>query len=492
MTDFVPLKWSYITDLPEDWKETLSNPQTVAMAQTWHEQQEELRSKGAYKYFLEKLKRQWSIETGVIEGAYSLSDGATRTLIEKGIDATFIAHTDTRDEPQNVVTKILDHHQAIEGLYEFVSGDRELSLSYIKELHCVLMANQRTYQARDKLGNWVTRELPLGKWKTLENDVEHVDGGKFEFCPPIHVQQEMENLLSFHNKHINEGVPPDVQAAWLHHRFTIIHPFTDGNGRVARCLATLVLLKAFWLPLVVTRTDRDVYITALRAADIGDLRPLVDFIGLLQRKAIREAISLGEQASEEAQAFEGILTAVAQKFSQRRQADQALRTQAKKIADSLFQSTNKAIEIKADAIANAIRAESSSFNAYLTSGENESDKRKYYYKQVVEAARQYQYFANMNVYHAWSSLVIITNRRAEILISIHGIGGSESGIFGCTAIFFTKDPQDDLTQISDYEPLGNEPFEFSYTEDGSDVQRRYSRWLDNAVLKGLQKWQATV
>lgn len=51
-------------------------------------------------------------------------------------------------------------------------------------------------------------------------------------------------------------VSPEVEAAWLHHRFTQIHPFQDGNGRIARLLASLVFIKAGWFPLVVTRDDR--------------------------------------------------------------------------------------------------------------------------------------------------------------------------------------------------------------------------------------------
>ena len=56
-------------------------------------------------------------------------------------------------------------------------------------------------------------------------------------------------------------------AAWVRHRFTQIHPFQDGNGRVARLLATLVFSRAEWLPLVVRRDDRVRYLDALEAAD---------------------------------------------------------------------------------------------------------------------------------------------------------------------------------------------------------------------------------
>ena len=44
-----------------------------------------------------------------------------------------------------------------------------------------------------------------------------------------------------HRNH--HDVAPEVEAAWLHHRFTQIHPFQDGNGRIARALATLIFVK---------------------------------------------------------------------------------------------------------------------------------------------------------------------------------------------------------------------------------------------------------
>ena len=55
------------------------------------------------------------------------------------------------------------------------------------------------------------------------------------------------------------GVPVEVEAAWLHHRFTQIHPYQDGNGRVARALASLLFIKAGWFPVVVTRDDSAVH-----------------------------------------------------------------------------------------------------------------------------------------------------------------------------------------------------------------------------------------
>ena len=63
---------------------------------------------------------------------------------------------------------------------------------------------------------------------------------------------------------------PIIKASWLHHRFTQIHPYQDGNGRVARALTTLTLLQSNLLPLVIDRGLRVEYIRALEVVDAND------------------------------------------------------------------------------------------------------------------------------------------------------------------------------------------------------------------------------
>jgi Fic family protein len=70
----------------------------------------------------------------------------------------------------------------------------------------------------------------------------------------------MDELIRLHSEHAAGGVPPEVEAAWLHHRFAQIHPFSDGNGRVARAIASLVFIKAGWFLLIVKRDDWGRYI----------------------------------------------------------------------------------------------------------------------------------------------------------------------------------------------------------------------------------------
>jgi len=490
---FIPHKWSPITGLPGDWARSLVNPQTAALVQVWHEQAGELREKDLYKEFLAKLQRQWAIETGVLEGLYTISEGATTALIEKGLDAALISHEDTPDPPEQVFARIQDQHHAIMGVYQFVSGDRPLGTSYIKELHQVLTAHQDTYVGRDVLGNLVTRDLPKGEWKKLPNSVEHPDGTKFEYCPPEHVAQEVDNLITLHVEHEAANVPPDLEAAWLHHRFSLIHPFTDGNGRVARCLATLVLLRANWLPLVITRRDRANYIAALRSADQNDLRPLGDFFGMLQRKAIREALSLGEEVIHEATKIGGILAAVKEKFSKRRADQSALIKRAINTADSLHVLAKQRLEEVADEVHEVISAEAENYKACMRDAPRDTPTAKYYYHQIVQCAKALGYFANLPFYQAWAAICIRTDHQTEILFSFHGIGQETSGVLGCAAMLFTRERvRKGETIVGEPRPLTDSPFEFTYLEESADVQQRFRRWLDKCVLVGLEEWRKTV
>jgi len=81
---------------------------------------------------------------------------------------------------------------------------------------------------------------------------------------------------------------PIDAAAFLHHRFVEIHPFADGNGRVARLLANLYLIAKGYPPMVVRTEDRERYYRFLRSADAGDLVPLTNFIA----KAVDEGLTL--------------------------------------------------------------------------------------------------------------------------------------------------------------------------------------------------------
>ena len=439
------------------------------------------------------MRREWAIETGFIERLYRISEGATKTLIEQGLDAALLLHEDVDRSPDEVIAIINDQYNAIEGLYQFVSGDRELGKSYIRELHQVLTAHQPTYDAIDTLGNRVVRELPRGVWKGLPNNVGDPEGDYyFEFCPPEHVEAEIEQMLRMHREHEESGVPPDIEAAWLHHRFTLIHPFTDGNGRVARCLASLVLLKAGWFPLVVTRRDAG-YIEAIRDADRGDLKPLVDLFGSLQSRAVAKAFSLSEELDRGSKAIGSILGAVKDRFERVREEKESSKKQVLAIGDALHHVTTVRLTELAKEVTETIRDLGSDFKAYVGQAARDEKEAAFYRLQVVKTTNQLEYNPDFHAYKAWTLLTIKTEFLSEILISFHGIGREFTGVLAVAAMFYTKHMTfAPATIIGDVIPLSDDPFILTYDEAEQDVIARFRPWLEERLILGLDHWRKIV
>ncbi len=129
----------------------------------------------------------------------------------------------------------------------------------------------------------------------------------------------MDELVRVYSEHQTRGIPVEVDAAWLHHRFTQIHPFADGNGRVARALARRVLIKRGWFPVIIKRDDpQRRYIEALEKADAGDLRPLIGIFVEAQRAALIDASEVAFDVSPITSTHDAVI-AVRDRLIQKRQ-----------------------------------------------------------------------------------------------------------------------------------------------------------------------------
>ena len=86
---------------------------------------------------------------------------------------------------------------------------------------------------------------------------------------------------------------PLALAAMAHHKLVAIHPFIDGNGRTARLLMNLVLMRAGYPPAIIARVNRQQYYRVLAQADGGNPAPLVNFVG----RAVERSLTLYLEAS---------------------------------------------------------------------------------------------------------------------------------------------------------------------------------------------------
>ncbi|MEZ0327347.1 MAG: Fic family protein [Fimbriimonas sp.] len=278
-----------ILDLPGGWPE-MGSPELRRIEREWPAKR--AAYSGALSVFTEQLHREWAIETGVIEDLYDIERGVTQTLIEQGFSDSILSPGSTNRDPSFVLNLLNDQKSALEGLFDFVANRRPLSTSYIKELHAAMTRSQATVTSRDLAGNLVESPMLHGEWKRLPNYPRR-NGTQFIYAPPEHTASEMERLVAMHLDH--KEVPAEVASAWLHHRFTQIHPFQDGNGRVARALASLVLIRAGLFPLIVPRDEKRIYLDTLERADAGDLQPLVLLIARRTQAAYRRATDVLER-----------------------------------------------------------------------------------------------------------------------------------------------------------------------------------------------------
>lgn len=279
-----------IQDLPVDLA-PLAVSSVADLRREWGQRKAELGDSDRLRLFSEQLAREWAIETGVIENLYDIERGVTQTLIEQGFQAALLEHGSTNKDRDYVLALIEDQKAALENLFAFVKQDRPLTTGYIKELHAMMTQSQHTTEAFTPTGEKIEVELIKGEWKR-EPNYPFRDGVQYRYCPPEQTASEMDRLVEMHQRHLDQNVPPEVEAAWLHHRFTQIHPFQDGNGRVARALASLVLIRSGLFPLVVPRDEKTVYLESLERADAGSLRSLVLLVARRLEVAHRRAQNL--------------------------------------------------------------------------------------------------------------------------------------------------------------------------------------------------------
>jgi Fic family protein len=150
-----------------------------------------------------------------------------------------------------------------------------------------------------------TRPIAVGTWRPVEAGPMQVVSGPigrervhFEAPPAERVPREMARFIEWCNA--EDGVDPVLRAAIAHFWFVTIHPFEDGNGRLARALADLFLARAdgcperFYSMSTRIEAERKDYYRILERTQRGglDITPWMTwFIGCLER-AIDQADSL--------------------------------------------------------------------------------------------------------------------------------------------------------------------------------------------------------
>lgn len=468
-----------------------------ALGIVWQEQKEKLQDTGVFQDFLKKLQREWAIETGIIERLYTWDRGVTEILIEQGISSTLIAHQGgiQRDEAERIKEIIDDQLSIVEGLFSFIKGEMPLTEHFIRGLHAQFTQHQDYTEALQPDGTRTRILLEKGRYKTRPNNPRRPSGEMHEYCPPELTEEEMQNLVAWYRD--NEmAVPSEVKAAWLHHRFTQIHPFQDGNGRVARALASLVFIKDEYFPLVIRDADRQGYIDALEKADAGDLRPLIDIFARRQKESILRAVGL-EQQVQQSKHPEQIISSALQVLKDKRALAQSNIDRVYAYADQLATIAEVRIQEIAETLDNQLidltPPQQERYGARLSSSHNDPQRKHYFHNPVVEVAQRFKYFANLERYHAWARISIKTDEIFEFVVSIHGYGYGDAGIMAASALTDRRiEREEGGTEPVNVQPASIDLLQFNYAESIESTTERFQDWLERSLAIALEEWRRLI
>jgi fido (protein-threonine AMPylation protein) len=427
-----------------------------------------------------------AIETGIIERLYEVSWGVTEALVAGGLTLEAAA----REGGISADTLEVIHSQldALELMVDAVNSGRPLSASFIKELHAAITRNQHTYTARDQFGTVVERPLQHGVWKEFPNDVVRSDGSRLQYTPPEHVQSQIEALLQMYEA--SAGAHPVVQSAWLHHRFVCIHPFQDGNGRVARALTLMVLLKARYAPLVVTGGQRSDYIDALERANRGDLRPLVRLFAGLELVSLKSELSVPVSQGTHATGAVPVAKELVARLTTRRLAEHEQRAaQAEVLAADMQRLIVEELGRLSTELEAEFRQVDSSARSSVAFASPGMPDAHHWHGQIVFTARRVDFFADLGEGSWWSRLhVNALGQALRYLVIVQKVGRGGTGVLAVTA--FAEVVDEVKTDATDFrrafEPTPKDSVTLVYTNSPASRWPEVAELIDRPLSVGLR------
>jgi len=219
---------------------------------------------------MQKFRLDWNFHSNHLEGN-TLTYGETKALLLFGITA--------QGKPLKDHVEMTGHNEAIEWVIDILKEDRPLTENFIRQLHTLLLKESYEVDALTPDGKPTKKRIEVGKYKTTPNHVRTATGEIFYFATPEETPAKMDDLLQWYKGESKEkDTNPVLLAAEFHYKFIRIHPFDDGNGRMARILMNLILMQQGYPPVIIKTDDKENYFAVLRQADAGMLEPFVEYI----------------------------------------------------------------------------------------------------------------------------------------------------------------------------------------------------------------------
>jgi hypothetical protein len=213
---------------------------------------------------------EWNYNSNHIEGN-TLTYGETELLLIQGQTAG------THQLREYVEMKA--HDVAVGHIRELAKADPVIGETDIRNLNKIILKEPFWKDALTTDGRQTRILVTPGEYKQMPNTVRTQTGELVNFASPTETPARMEALVKWLRSELEKPTMHPVEvASKLHHEFVMIHPFDDGNGRVARLLVNYVLMRHEFAPIIVKSADKAAYIAALRLGDVGQIEALNDYL----------------------------------------------------------------------------------------------------------------------------------------------------------------------------------------------------------------------
>ncbi len=213
----------------------------------------------------EMLSRRFTIDfnynSNHIEGN-TLTYGQTEILLMFG---KIVGEADVRDVNEmtasNVGLKMMKEEARLK--------ETPLTQHFIRTLHKTLLREDYTVYRNLPGGVQTSYVIHAGQYKTRPNSVITRYGERFEYATPEETPALMSDLVDWYNDAERSGkFTPIELAAIFHYRYIRIHPFEDGNGRIARLMVNYILTRHDYPMIVVRSRKKKEYLEALHRTDL--------------------------------------------------------------------------------------------------------------------------------------------------------------------------------------------------------------------------------
>jgi len=213
-------------------------------------------SKDAIQELLEDIRLRHTYHSDAIEGN-TLTLQETKLVLEEGVTIG--------GKPLKDHLEAKNDAEAFDLMVKLVHAKKPISQEIIQQIHEIV-----TKGILEESGKYRTENVRIAGSKTTPLSYSKIVKLMGEYISNI-------RELKLH---------PIKKAAFIHHELVRMHPFLDGNGRVARLITNLYLMQMGHPPIVLKKEEQRKYYQVLQKADGGDLSPLAAFIA----KAVHEAL----------------------------------------------------------------------------------------------------------------------------------------------------------------------------------------------------------